>query len=358
MAAAPPTYDIRDAIRTVVDGDELSLEQSTAAMDAIMSGGVAGSQIAALATALRMKGETVAEITGFARAMRDHALHVEADSIDVPLLDTCGTGGDHSNSFNISTTATFVIAAAGIRIAKHGNRAASSICGSADLLEGLGVQVELSPGDVVRCIDEVGVGFMFAPAFHPALRFVGPTRREIGIRTIFNLLGPLTNPAGAGHQLIGVGHAGVARKLAEVLALLGSRRAVLVHSDEGLDEIGVSGATAVTEWNHGTGVIREYAVTPDEFGLPRGSADDLRGGNVVDNVAITRSILAGEAGPRRTVTLMNAGAGIYAAEGATSIGEGIALAAKVIDSGLALAKMEQLVAVTNRLVSARERVTA
>ncbi len=358
MAGTPPSYDIRDAIRTVVDGDELTLEQSTAAMDAIMSGEVAGSQIAALATALRMKGETVAEIAGFARAMRDHALRVEADSIDVPLLDTCGTGGDHSNSFNISTTATFAIAAAGIRIAKHGNRAASSLCGSADLLEGLGVQVELSPDEVVQCIDEVGVGFMFAPAFHPALRFVGPTRREIGIRTIFNLLGPLTNPAGAGHQLIGVGHAGVARKLAEVLSILESRRAVLVHSDEGLDEIGVSGATAVTEWNQATGEIQEYTVAPEQFGLPRGSAVDLRGGRVDDNVAITRSILAGEAGPRRSVTLMNAGAGIYAAEGAASIGEGIELASAAIDSGRALAKLEELVTVTNRLVAAREQVTA
>jgi len=357
MAEAPPTYDIRDAIRTVVEGEELTLEQSTVAMDAIMNGEVAGSQIAALATALRMKGETVAEIAGFARAMRDHALSVEADSIDVPLLDTCGTGGDHSNSFNISTTATFAIAAAGIRIAKHGNRAASSLCGSADLLEGLGVQVELSPDEVVQCIEDVGVGFMFAPAFHPALRFVGPTRREIGIRTIFNLLGPLTNPAGAGHQLIGVGHAGVARKLAEVLAILGSRRAVLVHSDEGLDEIGVSGATAVTEWNQATGEIREYAVAPEQFGLPRGSGDDLLGGKVGENVAITRSILAGEIGPRRTVTLMNAGAGIYAAEGAASIGEGIALAAEAIDTGCALAKLEELVTLTNRLVAAREQVT-
>ncbi len=358
MAEAPPTHDIRDAIRTVVDGDELTLEQATAAMDAIMNGEVAGSQIAALATALRMKGETVAEIAGFARAMRDHALQVEADSVDVPLLDTCGTGGDHSNSFNISTTATFAIAAAGIRIAKHGNRAASSLCGSAALLEGLGVQVELTPDEVVRCIDEVGVGFMYAPAFHPAMRFVGPTRREIGIRTIFNLLGPLTNPAGAGHQLIGVGHVGVARKLAEVLAMLGSHRAVLVHSDEGLDEIGVAGTTAVTEWNQTSGEIREYAVAPEQFGLIRGSADDLRGGQVDDNVAITRSVLAGENGPRRTVTLMNAGAGIYAAEGAASIGDGIALAAEAIDSGRALAKLEELVAMTNRLVAAREQVTA
>jgi len=356
MAVQPETYDIRDAIRTVVDGNELTLEQSTAAMDAIMGGDVAGSQIAALVTALRMKGETVAEIAGFANAMRDHSLRVEADSTNEPLLDTCGTGGDHSNSFNISTTATFAIAAAGIRIAKHGNRAASSLCGSADLLEGLGVQVELTSAEVTQCIDEVGIGFMFAPAFHPAMRFVGPVRREIGIRTIFNVLGPLTNPAGAGHQLIGVGHAGIARKLAEVLALLGSTRAVLVHSEEGLDEIGVAGATAITEWNRESGEIREYSITPEEFELQRGGFDDLKGGEVDENVSITRSILGGEQGHRRSVTLMNAGAGIYAAEGAATIGEGIAMAAEAIDSGMALAKMEELVEITNRMVEIRDEV--
>ncbi len=356
MAMQPETYDIRDAIRTVVDGNDLTLEQSTAAMHAIMGGDVAGSQIAALVTALRMKGETVSEIAGFARAMRDHSLKVEADSVDIPLLDTCGTGGDHSNSFNISTTATFAIAAAGIRIAKHGNRAASSLCGSADLLEGLGVQVEMTADEVSMCIDEVGIGFMYAPAFHPAMRFVGPARREIGIRTVFNVLGPLTNPAGACHQLIGVGHPGIARKLAEVLAMLGSTRAVLVHSDEGLDEIGVAGATAVTEWTRKVGEVREYSIGPEEFGLERGAADDLRGGDVSDNVAITRSILEGESGPRRSVTLMNAGAGIYAAEGAASIAEGIAMAATAIDTGGALAKMEDLVAITNRLVAEREEV--
>jgi anthranilate phosphoribosyltransferase len=349
-------YDIRDAIRTVVEGNELTLEQSTAAMNAIMSGDVAGSQIAALVTALRMKGETVAEIAGFANAMRDHSLKVQADSVSSPLLDTCGTGGDHSNSFNISTTATFAIAASGIRIAKHGNRAASSLCGSADLLEGLGVQVELTADEVLRSIEEVGIGFMFARAFHPAMRFVGPTRSEIGIRTVFNLLGPLTNPAGAGHQLIGVGHPGIARKLAEVLVLLGSKRAVLVHSEEGLDEIGITGSSAITEWNRTTGEISEYTINPEEFGLVRGEASDLKGGIVTENVAITRSILNGETGPRRSVTLMNAGAGIYAAEGASSIADGIAMATEAIDSGRALAKLDELAEFTSKLVEAREGV--
>ena len=358
MGQAQKAFDIRDAIRTVVDGNELSLEQSTAAMDAIMSGEVPDAQIAALVTALRMKGETVAEIAGFATAMRDHSLKVKTDSVRVPLLDTCGTGGDHSNSFNISTTATFAIAASGVRIAKHGNRAASSLCGSADLLEGLGVEVELSAEEVARSIDEISIGFMFARSFHPAMRFVGPTRTAIGIRTVFNLLGPLTNPAGAGHQLIGVGHPGIALKLAEVLSMLGSSRAVLVHSAEGLDEVGISGASAITEWDRTNGQIREYAISPEEFGLERGKPEDLRGGDVTENVAITRSILEGETGPRRSVTLMNAGAGIYAAEGASSIAEGVALAAEAIDSGAALMKMEQLVTFTRNLVESRTEVQA
>lgn len=352
------SFDIKDVIRSVVEMRELTLEQATSAMDAIMKGSISGAQIGALATGLRMKGETVSEIAGFAQAMRAHALRVDIDSDELPLLDTCGTGGDHSNSFNISTTATFAIAAAGVRIAKHGNRAASSLCGSADLLEGLGVEVELSPEEVARSVEEVGIGFMFAPAFHPAMRFVGPSRREMGIRTVFNVLGPLTNPAGANHQLIGVGHPDIARKLAEVLKLLGSTRAVLVHSEEGLDEIGIAGTSAITEWDARRGAIREYAISPDLFSLERGEASDLRGGDVATNVTITRSILAGEDGPRRTITLMNAGAGIYAAERAESIGEGIALAAEAIDSGAALERLEQLVAVTRQLVELRQKVSA
>lgn len=349
-----PIFAFRDAIRDVVEGQELTRDQSTAAMDAIMRGEVPSSQIAAMVTALRMRGETVDEIAGFAEAMRKHAVNVEIDAVSSPLLDTCGTGGDHSNSFNISTTATFAIAAAGVRIAKHGNRAASSLCGSADLLEGLGVQVELTGDEVSRSIEDVGIGFMFAPAFHPAMRFVGPTRKEIGIRTIFNVLGPLTNPAGAGHQLIGVGHPGIAGKLAEVLEKLGSTRVVLVHSDEGLDEIGITGATAVTEWDRATGRIREYSIRPSDFGLDAGKSDDLKGGGVAENVEITRSILGGEQGPRRTVTLMNAGAGIYAAEQADSIAEGIAMAADAIDSGKAIAKLDALIETTQSIVSGRK----
>lgn len=351
-------FDIKDAIRTVVEGRELSRAGATAAMDAIMTGRVTGAQIGALVTGLRMKGETIPEIAGFAQAMRDHSLKVQVDAVDRPLLDTCGTGGDHSNTFNISTTATFAIAAAGVRIAKHGNRAASSLCGSADLLEGLGVQIELTPEEVAACIEDVGIGFMFAPAFHPAMRFVGPARREIGIRTVFNIVAPLTNPAGARHQLIGVGVPGVARDLAEVLSTLGSERAVLVHSGEGLDEIGIAGTSRITEWDRSAEAIREYDISPTDFGLETGQPASLLGGDVQRNIEITRAILAGEQGPRRTVTLMNAGAGIYAATGASTLAEGVRMAAHAIDSGAAQACMERLVDYSQRLVAKRDEVPA
>jgi anthranilate phosphoribosyltransferase len=355
---AKATFDIKDAIRTVVEGRELTRDEATFAMDAIMTGQVSSAQIGALVTGLRMKGETISEIAGFAEAMRKHSLKVDVDAVDRPLLDTCGTGGDHSNSFNISTTATFAIAAAGVRIAKHGNRAASSLCGSADLLEGLGVQVELTPEEVAACVEDVGIGFMFAPAFHPAMRFVGPARREIGIRTVFNIVAPLTNPAGARHQLIGVGVPGIARDLAEVLSTLGSVRAVLVHSEEGLDEIGIAGSSRITEWDSAAGTIREYEISPGDFGLETGGPEELLGGDVQRNIAITRAILAGEHGPRRTVTLMNAGAGIYAADGASSLAEGVRMASEAIDSGAAQACMERLVAYSQRLVAQRDEVPA
>jgi anthranilate phosphoribosyltransferase len=352
------TIDIQSVIRAVVEGEELNHDDATAAMDAIMTGNVTDAQIGALVTGLRMKGETVNEIAGFAQAMRNHALRVDVDHDTRPLLDTCGTGGDHSNSFNISTTATFAIAAAGVRIAKHGNRAASSRCGSADLLEGLGVAVELTPEQVTESVERVGIGFMYAPAFHPAMRFVGPARKQMGIRTIFNVLGPLTNPAGASHQLIGVGHPDIAVKLAAVLGKLGSKHAVLVHSEEGLDEVGIRGVSQITEWDERKGDIETYAIEPEDFGLVRGNSTDLIGGDVAENVAITRAILGGEQGPRRTVTLMNAGAGIYAADAAESFAEGIAIAADAIDSGKALEKLEQLISVTQELVSRKVEIPA
>jgi anthranilate phosphoribosyltransferase len=350
-AMATTEFDIRRTIQTVVDGRVLSFEDATAAMDAVMSGGVTGAQIGALITALRMRGETVEEIAGFASAMRRHALRVAVAPNGGPLVDTCGTGGDAAGTFNISTTAAFAIAGAGVRVAKHGNRAMTSKCGSADLLEGLGVAIELPPESVARCIEEVGIGFMYAPAFHPAMRYVGPARREIGIRTVFNILGPLTNPAGASHQLIGVGHPGIAGKLAEALARLGSEHAVLVHAEAGLDELGISGPSHVTDYDARRGDVRTYDIDPRELGLELGTMDDLLGGGVERNVDITRAILNGEDGPRRSVTLLNAGAGIFAANAAGSFEEGIALAADAIDSGKALATLERLAEMTQRFAA-------
>jgi anthranilate phosphoribosyltransferase len=351
MTANPEgeTLDFRTVIRTVVDGGELSADEAAAAMDVIMTGGATGAQIGALVTALRMRGETVEEIAGFARAMRRHALRVDLSRDGPPLVDTCGTGGDAADTFNISTTAAFVIAGAGVRVAKHGNRAVTSKCGSADVLEGLGVAIELTPESVARCVDEVGIGFMYAPAFHPAMRFVGPARREVGIRTVFNILGPLTNPAGAEHQLIGVGHGQIAHKLASALERLGSRHAILVHAEEGLDELGIGGRSAVTEYDARTGEVRTFHIAPEEFGLQRASLDALKGGSVAENVDITLRVLHGEPGPRRAVTLLNAGAGIYAANAAPSFAEGIEQAAEAIDSGKALAAVTRLADLSQRL---------
>lgn len=345
-------YDVRQAIATVVAGQTLDTGEATAAMDAIMGGGVTGAQIGALVTALRMRGETVEEIAGFATAMRAHALHVEIDHDAGPLVDTCGTGGDAAGTFNISTTAAFVIAGAGVRVAKHGNRAVTSKCGSADLLEGLGVAIDLAPGAVARCIDEAGIGFMYAPSFHPAMRFVGPARREVGVRTVFNILGPLTNPAGARHQLIGVGHPDIAGKLARALASLGSEHAVLVHAEEGMDELGLAGPSHVTEFAAGNGEIWTYSLTPEEVGLRRADAAELQGGTVVENMEITLRILEGEDGARRDVILLNAGAGIYAANAAESIREGVSLAAAAIDSGRAAIALERLVTVSQAVARA------
>ena len=339
-------YDIRATIGAVVDGRTLTRSEAAAAMDAIMGGQVTGAQIGALVTALRMRGETVEEIAGFASAMRAHALAVEVDDGAGPLVDTCGTGGDAAGTFNISTTAAFVIAAAGVRVAKHGNRAVTSKCGSADLLEGLGVAIDLRPAAVARCIEEAGIGFMYAPSFHPAMRFVGPARREIGLRTVFNILGPLTNPAAARHQLIGVGHPEIAGKLARALATLGSEHAVLVHAEEGLDELGLAGPSQVTEFDARVGEIRTYDLAPEDLGLAHADVEALRGGGVDRNVAITRAILTGEQGPRRDVILLNAGAGIYAANAAATIREGVVLAAEAIDSGRAAATLEKLVDVS------------
>ncbi|MFL5760843.1 MAG: anthranilate phosphoribosyltransferase [Thermomicrobiales bacterium] len=344
-------FNIKQTIQALVDGRQLTTDEAIATMDAIMTGRTTGAQIGALVTALRMRGESVEEIAGFARAMRQHALKVDIAENGRPLVDTCGTGGDASGTFNISTTAAFAIAGAGIRVAKHGNRAMTSKCGSADLLEGLGVKIELTPEQVADCVERVGIGFMFAPAFHPAMRFVGPARKEIGIRTIFNVLGPLTNPAGARHQLVGVGHPDIAGKLASVLGLLGSEHAVLVHAEEGLDELGISGPSAVTEFDARTGTTTTYTIDPREFGLTMANVEELRGGEVEENMRITHGVLSGEDGARRSVTLLNAGAGIYAANAADSIGEGIEIAKEAIDSGKALAALKALVELSQQFAA-------
>lgn len=342
-----PSFDLRQAIQKVVDGCELSTDEAAAAMDAIMTGQATGAQIGALLTALRMRGETVGEIAGFAKAMRRHAKTVSLPPSDAPLVDTCGTGGDGAGTFNVSTTAAFVIAGAGVRVAKHGNRSITSRCGSADLLEGLGVRIDLSPEQVAVCVERAGIGFMFAPSFHPGFRHAGPARKEIGIRTVFNILGPLTNPAGVRRQLIGVGHLGIARKLAEAQAMLDAEHIVIVHSD-GVDEIGIASSTTITEFDRRVGEVRTYEIGPETFGLSRAPLDCIAGGTVDVNVAITKAVLGGEPGPYRDVTLLNAAAGLYAANAVDSLEEGIALAAETIDSGRALAALHALIAASNQ----------
>lgn len=339
-------FDIKQAIFKVVDGQSLTFEESGAAMDQIMSGEATSAQIASLLTAMRVRGETVEEIAGFASTMRAHSRHVEL-SPDIVAIDTCGTGGDHSGTFNISTTAAFVIAGSGIKVAKHGNRSVTSACGSADLLEALGVAIELEPEHVASVIDEAGIGFMFAPAYHPGFRHAGPVRREIGIRTVFNILGPMVNPAKVKRQLIGVGDRSFSSKLASAQDRLGSERVLFVHSSEGFDEFGLGGPSFVTEYDRATGV-RTYEIDAIDLGLGRAPVSEVRGGDPRRNAEITRSVLEGILGPYRDVVLLNAGAGIYAAGQAESIAEGIAIAIESLDSGAAASAMERMVLASNR----------
>lgn len=339
-------FDIKIAIRKIVDGESLTFEEAGMAMDQIMSGNASPAQIASLLTAMRIRGETVDEIAGFASTMRAHSRHVELSPGTV-AIDTCGTGGDHSGTFNISTTAAFVIAGSGIKVAKHGNRSITSACGSADLLEALGVAIELEPEHVAALVDEAGIAFMFAPAYHPGFRHAGPVRREIGIRTVFNILGPMTNPAKVKRQLIGVGDGSVSERLAAAQDRLGSERVLFVHSSEGFDEFGLGGPSTVTEYDRAHGV-RTYDVDATDLGLGRAPADAVVGGNAARNVEITRAVLAGDRGPYRDIVLLNAGAGIYAAGRADSIAEGIEIARQALDSGAAGAVVDRLVAASNQ----------
>ena len=332
--------NIQEAIAKVIEGADLSRGEMTDAMDQIMSGEATDAQIGAFLIALRVKGECVDEIAGAASVMREKATPIVTRH-DV-IVDTCGTGGDHSGTFNISTTAAFVAAGAGLCVAKHGNRAATSQSGSADVLGALGVNIEASPETVSRCLDDVGIGFLFAISLHGAMKYAIGPRREIGARTIFNALGPLSNPAGATRQVVGVYSAALTETLAGVLGTLGAERAFVVHGSDGLDEMTLTGPTRVSELKNGS--VSTYDVSPGDFGLAQASADALKGGDADYNAEITRSILNGEEGPRRDIVLLNAAAAIVAGDKARDLNEGVQVAAEVIDSGKALEKLEALVA--------------
>lgn len=332
---------MKELIARVVDGRDLDTESMERAMDTIFEGEATPAQVAALLVALRMKGETADELAAAARSMRRHAVAVKLKA-SAPIVDTCGTGGDGSDSFNISTVAAVVLAACGVTVAKHGNRAASSKSGSADVLEALGVRLDLDADEVARSIDEVGIGFMFARNHHPAMKHVAPVRGELGLRTMFNFLGPLTNPAGATHQLLGVGDGSRLEMMAEVLSQLGSRGAWVVHGDGGLDEVSLSGPTRVAALRGRE--ISCFQVEPSDFGVEAAPADALLGGDAADNADIARAILAGENGPRRDAVVINAAAALCAAGLVTAPREGAERAAEALDSGAAQAKLASWVA--------------
>jgi anthranilate phosphoribosyltransferase len=329
---------IKEVISQLVSGRSLSMDESSAVMEEIMEGNATPAQFGAFVTALRIKGETVEEIAGLARTMRVKALRV---NINEPVVDTCGTGGDGLGTFNISTTAAFVAAACGLKVAKHGNRAMSSQCGSADVLEALGVKIDLNPEQVQKCLEKVGIGFMLAPVFHPAMKYAAAPRKEVGIRTVFNILGPLTNPAGAGGQVLGVPDRSLIEKMATVLKMLSCQHALVVHGEDGLDEITITGKTFVSELRNNN--IKNYEIAPEELGLPRAKPDSLKGGTAKENADLLRSILSGKKGAQRDIVLMNASAALVAGDKVATLGQGIALARKAIDNGKALQKIEELV---------------
>ena len=324
-----------EAIGKLVRGESLTEAEAAGAMESIMRGDATPSQIEGLVVALRVKGETAEELTGLARAARQHATPLEAPS---GLLDTCGTGGDGLGTFNISTLAGILAAASGARVAKHGNRAASSVCGSADVLEALGVKIDLGPEGVLRCLEEAGIGFCFAPVFHPSFRYAAVPRRELGVRTVLNVLGPLCNPAGASYQALGVADGGLAVRMAEVLGRLGVQRAIVFHASDGMDELSLSGPSQVIEVD---GERREYQLDPEQLGLQRAPLEALKGGGPEQNAAIAREVLAGARGPRREVVMLNAAAALREAGPARDWKEGLGLAAEAIDSGRAAGVLER-----------------
>jgi anthranilate phosphoribosyltransferase len=338
---------ISAALAKFAAAQDLCEEEARGVLLEIMGGRAGEAQTAAFLSALRVKGETAEEIVGMARAMTELAEKVEVDA-DV-ILDTCGTGGDNAQTFNISTAAALVAAGAGATVAKHGNRSATSRCGSADVLEALGVAIDIAPAQVSRCIAETGIGFLFAPRHHLAMRHVAPVRRELGMATTFNLIGPLTNPAGAKHQLIGVADARYVERIAQAVRSMGSARNLVVHSQDGLDEISTTCPTQVVEVLADKGTDAPYEVTPEQFGLERATLEDLRGGDAAHNADIVREVLDGVAGPRLDIVLLNAGAALFIAEAAPGIAEGVEAARAAVHSGAARAKLDALVDVTRRL---------
>ena len=346
---------ITDALHRIANHRQsLSREEARLVMAQVLAGKCTDAQIAALLVALHMKGETVEEIVGFAEAIRaaaaplglrpDHTVDVSGTERDA-LVDTCGTGGDASGTFNISTASALVVAGAGVRVAKHGNRSVTSKCGSADVMEALGVNINLPPVRLAACLEEVGIAFLFAPAMHSAMQHVQAARRQLRLRTVFNLLGPLTNPAHASAQVVGVYSATLVEKLAEALSMLGLHRALVVHGLDGLDEITITGPTRVAEVREGT--VRTYEVTPEEFGMRRGTLDDISGGDAAANAAIIAEILGGRPSFRRDVVLLNAAAALVAAGCADHLADALPLASKSIDSGAAAGKLETLIRFTN-----------
>jgi anthranilate phosphoribosyltransferase len=334
---------IREAIAKLVEKHDLTRAEAAGAMDDVMSGKATDAQIAAFAVALRMKGETAEEITGCATVMRDKATRIVAPSPDV--LDTCGTGGDATGTFNVSTAAALVAAAAGCCVAKHGNRCVSSASGSADVLRELGVNIEAPVATVERCLREASIGFLFAPALHGAMKYAVGPRRDLGIRTVFNILGPLTNPARAKRQLLGVYDARLLETMARVLANLGSVRCLVVHGDDGLDELTTTTTSHVCEL-HG-GQVRSYLVQPAELGIPKARLDDLKVGSAAESAEAILDVLTGKGGPRRDIVVLNAGAALLAGDKASDLSDGIRLAEEVIDGGAPMRTLERLIAITN-----------
>jgi anthranilate phosphoribosyltransferase len=337
----------KDALTKLLDRADLAREDMLAIMRQVMAGELTPAQIAGLLVALRMKGETVDEIAAAAQVMRELSTKVDIAD-DVHLVDTCGTGGDGIQTFNVSTVCAFVAAAAGAKVAKHGGRSVSSTCGSADVLEALGVNVNLTPAQVAASVSQIGIGFMFAPNHHSAMKHAAPVRRELGVRTLFNLLGPLTNPAGAKRQVMGVFDRALTGKLAHVLQQLGSEHVLVVHGADGMDEISFSGDTYVAELKGG--VVSEYVLNPAQFGMALHKAESIRVQNAEESKAIILDVLSGKTGAARDIVLLNAGAAIYAADVATSLQDGINKAASVIDSGAANNKLEQLVCLSGQQV--------